>query len=369
MADAAKLAKQLVNDLGIDIKVTSATTPLGRKSVKKSTAVRANIAPAGGDVIINLPLNEGRILAIYIGLDPVAERGSRRQGDNLAVERILYRVENPNGKGMERYGHNMYAPVESTYADFLRRVKEITRDYLPKEKSVDELWQEWSDMAERGESPYTITPEVEAQLAEERKVDVTHNGYKVGDEVMWDRYGNGNWEKVKIEDFDTDGRPIFEAVKGVMSEKGDWSRVKPADGIFGEAKRVARAAQEKKRSSRKKDVTLKPEQPVGDLFGGLFDNTQNSSNHEETEMGTRPGEAGRQRQQLKQDTQVGGDEPRRETERPAGEAGSGSTGMDSDADRAGGRGLHDVATQPALDHLPEKERKNCLLYTSDAADD
>lgn len=252
----------------------------------------------------------------------------------------------------------MYAPVESTYADFLRRVKEITRDYLPKEKSVDELWQEWSDMAERGESPYTITPEVEAQLAEERKVDVTHNGYKVGDEVMWDRYGNGNWEKVKIEDFDTDGRPIFEAVKGVMSEKGDWSRVKPADGIFGEAKRVARAAQEKKRSSRKKDVTLKPEQPVGDLFGGLFDNTQNSSNHEETEMGTRPGEAGRQRQQLKQDTQVGGDEPRRETERPAGEAGSGSTGMDSDADRAGGRGLHDVATQPALDHLPEKERKN-----------
>lgn len=358
VADATKLAKQLVNDLGIDIKVTSATTPLGRKSVKKGTAVRANIAPAGGDVIINLPLNEGRILAIYIGLDPVAERGSRRQGDNLAVERILYRVENPNGSGMERWGHNMYAPVESTYADFLRRVKEITRDYLPKEKSVDELWQEWSDMAERDESPYTITPEVEAQVAEERKVDVTHNGYKVGDEVMWDRYGNGNWEKVKIEDFDTDGRPIFEAVKGIMSEKGDWSRVKPADGIFGEAQRVARAAQEKKRSSRKKDVTLKPEQPVGDLFGGLFDNTQNSSNHEETEMGTRPREAGRQRQQLKQDTQVGGDEPRRETERPAGEAGSGSTGMDSDADRAGSRGLHDVATQPALDHLPEKERKN-----------
>lgn len=201
-------------------------------------------------------------------------------------------------------------------------------------------------------------PTVEDKPSTPAKSEETHNGYKVGDEVMWDRYGNGNWEKVKIEDFDTDGRPIFEAVKGVMSEKGDWSRVKPADGIFGEAQRVARATQEKKRSSRKKDVTLKPEQPVGDLFGGLFDNTQNSSNHEETEMGTRPGEAGGQRQQFKQDTQVGGDEPRRETERPAGEAGSGSTGMDSDADRAGGRGLHDVATQPALDHLPEKERKN-----------
>ena len=400
VADAAKLAKQLVNDLGIDIKVTSATTPLGRKSVKKSTAVRANIAPAGGDVIINLPLNEGRILAIYIGLDPVAERGSRRQGDNLAVERILYRVENPNGSGMERWGHNMYAPVESTYADFLRRVKEITRDYLPSSTPAEEPQAEAyhgtvtlkdgreavviaaNHVQNIGEPPrltdyivgvkgepgtIKISPEeiahagaptVEDKPSTPAKSEETHNGYKVGDEVMWDRYGNGNWEKVKIEDFDTDGRPIFEAVKGVMSEKGDWSRVKPADGIFGEAQRVARATQEKKRSSRKKDVTLKPEQPVGDLFGGLFDNTQNLSNHEETEMGTRPGEAGGQRQQFKQDTQVGGDEPRRETERPAGEAGSGSTGMDSDADRAGSRGLHDVATQPALERLPEKERKN-----------
>ena len=399
VADATKLAKQLVNDLGIDIKVTSATTPLGRKSVKKGTAVRANIAPAGGDVIVNLPLNEGRILAIYIGLEPVAEKGSRRQGDNLAVERILYRVENPNGKGMERYGHNMYAPVESTYADFLRRVKEITRDYLPSSTAAEEPQAEAyhgtvtlkdgreavviaaNHVQNIGEPPrltdyivgvkgepgtIKISPEEIAHagaptvedIPSHAKDEVSHNGYKVGDEVMWDRYGNDNWEKVKIEDFDTDGRPIFEAVKGVMSEKGDWSRVKPADGIFGEAQRVARAAQEKKRSSRKKDVTLKPEQPFGDLFGGLFDNTQSLSNHEETEMGTRPGEAGRQRQQLKQDTQVGGDEPRRETERPAGEAGSGSTGMDSDADRAGSRGLHDVATQPALERLPEKERKN-----------
>lgn len=191
---------------------------------------------------------------------------------------------------------------------------------------------------------------------------------------MWDRYGNGKWEKQTIVDFEKDGRPIFDSMDiGMMMEIGDWERIKPADGIFGEAQRVARAVQEKKKAtadavatltgnkskkSRKKDVTLKPEQPIGDLFGGLFDNPQNASNHEETEMGTRPGEAGGQRQQLKQDTQVGGDEPRCETERPAGEAGSGSTGMDSDADRAGSRGLHDVATQPALERLPEKERKN-----------
>lgn len=358
VADATKLAKQLVNDLGIDIKVTSATT-LGRKRVKKGTAVRANIAPAGGDVIVNLPLNEGRILAIYIGLEPVAERGTRRRGDNLAVERILYRVENPNGSGMERWGYNMYAPVESTYADFLRRVKEITRDYLPKEKSVDELWHEWSDMAERGESPYTITPEVEAQLAEERKVDVTHNGYKVGDEVMWDRYGNGKWEKVKIEDFDTDGGPIFEAVKDVMSEKGDWSRVKPADGIFGEAKRVARAAQEKKRSSRKKDVTLKPEQPVGDLFGGLFDNTQNSSNHEETDVQPRPGTAERERGHEPQSHEPLGESQRNEVKGTDGRGMGGRSSVNPMSDGERGAGVpRKPKSQPVIEPVPESERKN-----------
>lgn len=525
VADATKLAKQLVNDLGIDLKVTSATTPLGRKSVKKGTAVRANLAPAGGDVIITLPLNEGRELVIYIGLEPVAGRDTRRRGDNLAVERIMYRVENPNGKGMERYGRNIYAPTEITYADFLRRIKNDARDYLPSQEvpkaepqeeayqgtvtlkdgreavviaanhvqnigepsrltdyivgvkgepgtikiSPDEIahagaptaedsssfpdpndneavskWLEdnsaaiwkgvdaimldarhdenllntfradnsewvqesvvgefvdkwiserleemmnehpaavkaWFDYGQRGLMADVIAERMGKIVAEEKasaKVEETHNGYKVGDEILWDRYGNGKWEKQRIADFDKDGRPILDSFgQNWITEIADWERIKPADGIFGEAQRAARAEQEKKKKkatadavaaltgnkskkSRKKDVTLKPEQPIGDLFGGLFDNPQNSSNHEETEMGTRPGEAGGQRQQLKQDTQVGGDEPRRETERPAGEAGSGSTGMDSDADRAGGRGLHDVATQPALERLPEKERKN-----------
>ena len=327
VADAAKLAKQLVNDLGIDIKVTSATTPLGRKSVKKSTAVRANIAPAGGDVIVNLPLNEGRILAIYIGLEPVAEKGSRRQGDNLAVERILYRVENPNGSGMERWGHNRYAPVESTYADFLRRVKEITRDYLPESS------------------------------AEQQKADETHNGYKVGDEVIWDRYGNGNWEKVKIEDFDTDGGPIFEAVKGVMSEKGDWSRVKPTDGIFGEAQRVARATQEKKRSSRKKDVTLKPEQPVGDLFGGLFD--EPIIDEKKTDVQPRPGTAERERGHEPQSYESLGESQRNEVKGTDGRGMGGRDSVNPMSDGERGAGVpRKPKSKPVAEPLAESDRRN-----------
>ena len=332
VADATALAKQLVKDLGIDLKVTSATTPLGRKSVKKDTAVRANIAPAGGDVIINLPLNEGRQLAIYIGLEPVAEKGSRRRGDNLAVEHIMYRVENPEGKGMERYGHNMYAPVKSTYADFLRRVKEITRNYLPE------------------------------QMAEE-----SHNGYKRGDEVMWDRYGNGKWEKVKIEDFDTDGSPIFESIKGIMSEKGDWSRIKPADGVFGEAKRVMTEAEavrkkaqkptDNDRKSRGKDVTLDANEPIGGLFADIFETP--NSNGKKTDLQSRSSTAERERGHKPQSDEPLGASQRDEAERPDGRGMDRRDIGDTVYDAQRGRGLSlESAKSNLVEQLPESERKN-----------
>lgn len=362
VADATKLAKQLVNDLGIDLKVTSATTPLGRKKVKKGTAVRANIAPAGGDIMINLPLNEGRELAIYIGLDPVAEKGTLRRGDNLAVERILYRVENPGSSGLERYGHNMYAPAESTYADFLRMVKEITRDYLPKaqDKTAEERMQELYDMAERGESPYSVTPEVEAQFAGQRKADESVNGYKRGDEVMWDRYGNGKWEKAKIEDFDTDGSPIFESVKGIMSEKGDWSRVKPVDGVFGEAKRVAQEAtskRENKTAKGKKKTEVKPEQPVRDLFSGLFD--EPTDNEQKTDLQPRSGSTERERGYEPQQNEPLGKSQRNETERTDGRGMGGRSVSHpmSDGERSGSVSRsHESAER--LEPLAEGERKN-----------
>lgn len=517
--DAVGLAKQLVNDLGLELdKVTGSTTA---NRGKRKNAVTANIAPAGGDISIRLPLNEGRELYITIGLDPSVTPGDvTYSGDNLQATRIMYRVEWPDEKGhvsFDRMGRNCWADANVTYADLLNGIQREAKEYLPSSTPAEE-----PAKAEPQEEAYhgTVTlkdgreavviaanhvqnigepsrltdyivgvkgepgtikispdeiahagaPTAEDKPSTPAKAEETHNGYKIGDEVLWDRYGNGKWEKQTIVDFEKDGSPIFDSMgMGMMMEIGDWSRIKPIDGIFGEAQRVVRKTAEdkqaraeranavadevmqdkmvseifdiymkkfgsrkeeladtwseskseainirlpyvrrqitqrlvadkifsnekeadrffhdeilprlekqwmskaatdnavsvlkggKSKKSRKKDVTLKPEQPIGDLFGGLFNNPQNSSNHEETEMGTRPGEAGGQRQQLKQDTQVGGDEPRRETERPAGEAGGGSTGMDSDADRAGGRGLHDVATQPALERLPEKERKN-----------
>lgn len=266
--DAVDLAKQLVNDLGLGLdKVTGATTA---NRGKRKNAVTANIAPAGGDISIRLPLNEGRELYITIGLAPSVTPGDvTHSGDNLQATRIMYRVEWPDEKGhvsFDHTGRNCWADANVTYADLLKGIQREAKEYIP----------------------YTSS--------EQPKEEVINNGYKVGDEVMWDRYGNNKWEKVKIEDFDADGSPIFEAVKGVMSEKVDWSRVKPADGIFGEAKRVARAEQEKKKKatadavatltgnkskkSRKKDVTLKPDEPIGGLFADLNEEPQKQETNE-----------------------------------------------------------------------------------------
>lgn len=134
LADAVKLAKQLVGDLGIEIGKVSGT-PTAKKS-KTPTAVRANIAPAGGDITIALPLKEGRELHIYIGLDPAyKEEGEAHNRpyyrDDLTARSIMYRVENPSASGYDRYGRNCWADPDATYSDLLRMIERETYKYLP----------------------------------------------------------------------------------------------------------------------------------------------------------------------------------------------------------------------------------------------
>ncbi|MBD5236328.1 MAG: hypothetical protein HDS62_02120 [Bacteroidales bacterium] len=220
------------------------------------------------------------------------------------------------------------------------------------------------------------------------KEEESHNGYKRGDEVMWDRYGNGKWEKVKIEDFDADGSPIFESVKGIMSEKGDWSRVKPADGVFGEAKRVATKAQverkkkaetskgserkdaielsswreqlrdgEGKKTSKKKEI--KPEQPVGDLFGGLFDE-EPISDEKKTDVQSRAGASEREGGHEPQPNEPLGTSQRNEVK---GSDGRGMGGRDNDNPMSDGERGTSVSRQSKRERKPleravEGERRN-----------
>ena len=143
--DANHLAKRLVNDLGID-----PDKIVDKKGKKRRSIATANIAPAGGDISIYLPLSSEANLYLSIGLAPTYERkastplinrgkGGRWEGDNLEVEHIMYRIEQPNANGSERYGNNNFADTDVTYSDLLKDIRRISKKYLPiKEEAKEE---------------------------------------------------------------------------------------------------------------------------------------------------------------------------------------------------------------------------------------
>ncbi len=524
LADAVRLAKQLVKDLGIEIdKVTGTATA---KKSKKRTAVTANIAPAGGDISIRLPLNEGRELSINIYLDPTATPGEPTySGDNLQVSGIMYRVENPNGTGHERYGRNLWADVNGTYADLLHMIQRETYKYLPErnategeyksgdaiqytanggkswtdgkvvetnsdgslkldtglapvlyvnatpeqirrkgetasnpepepkkpqypdpkdEEAVNEwlydnssaIWEgvdaiskdavadtnlrntfkagnddsiketelvdyvdqwiadrledmmelhpatvkAWYDYGQKGIISSTIAGRIDDALAKEVKSDKkseTVNGYKRGDEIMWDRYGNGKWEKQTISDFDEAGRPILDSFgQNWITEVADWDRIKPVEGKEPKQESTSEATESatdkavetltgKKKEVRKTEV--KPKQVVGDLFGGLFDEPITNNEQEKTDIQSRPGTSGRgEGHESRQDEPVGTSQ-RNEDGGTDGRGMAGRSGGDTEPDAGRGRSVSTVSTEHAvkpgkpdepLTRLPQKQRRN-----------
>jgi PAS domain-containing protein len=137
--DAANLASQLIDDLGLDrFEATHGEADKKGKRKTKPLAV-ANIAPAGGDVSIHLPLAEGRELYVNIQLVPSAGKGiTNFGGDNLEVTGIMFRVEHPSGNGNDRYGRNEWVDNDVTYSELLEKVQRETYKYIPARTDVAE---------------------------------------------------------------------------------------------------------------------------------------------------------------------------------------------------------------------------------------
>lgn len=134
--DAHRLATQLAADLGITIdpkdKVRKAKYGFGSK------IARSNVAPAGGEVYITLPLAEGRELSIWLSLDknePWRDGGREdRTNEDLMLTGIMYRVENTGKGGMSRYessNHNTRPTIP--YDELLSDIRRLVRTYLPDE--------------------------------------------------------------------------------------------------------------------------------------------------------------------------------------------------------------------------------------------
>ena len=309
--DAAKLASQLIDDLGLD-RYEATHGEADKKGNRKTKPLAvANIAPAGGDITMHLPLAEGRELYVNVQLAPSAGKGiTNYGGDNLEVTGIMSRVENPNAKGNDRYGQNMWFAEDVTYDELLKNVQRVAQDYLPEPKHG-----EVGDFYEDGINEDAVAALPEDTAIQLHVVDILNPG--MTNNSMKSKIASLNCLLPKISD-----KKLAELDKEYGDDKVMGSHIKAGvkrrehEGVFKKAERVAnetKAKREKirvaeqeidasdlpepakekarkalhgsdsmtdnaalaeiqRRATKKKTPKkVKPEQPVGDLFAGLFD--------------------------------------------------------------------------------------------------
>lgn len=323
--DAANLASQLIDDLGLDrFEATHGEADKKGKRKTKPLAV-ANIAPAGGDVSMHLPLAEGRELYVNIQLVPSAGKGiTNFGGDNLEVTGIMYRVEHPNGNGNDRYGQNMWLAEDVTYDDMLNEVKRAVYKFVPERTNVAEgeyrvgdkvqystdggrTWTDAVVAQPNDEGGYRIDtglapamwvnarpnqlrhkPSEEAKTEREKK-PVDNNDFGIFQKA-YDDFIDGIEHKGMLPNVKALKNMVTKAKRrlGVL-EKGAAVGIKNDEDLKRHEKAVHELinmrdayqamldyVNKRMKASEVKTSKVKPEQPVGDLFAGLFDEPNNN---------------------------------------------------------------------------------------------
>lgn len=347
--DAARLAGQLVDDLGLDLYEATHSDKTDKKGNRKAKPLAvANIAPAGGDVTIHLPLAEGRELYVNIQLEPAFDKGDTdRRGDNLEVTGIMCRVENPNASGNDRYGQNMWFAEDVTYDDLLKNVQRATYKYIPERSNTKE-----------GE-------------------------YKVGDKVQYSPDGNTWHDAVVAQPNELDGIRIDTGQAPVMwvNANPDQLRHKAQtepqnEDIFQKAERIAKEAREKKAAKAASEPTttpasteqpkpamkkkaskkkVKPEQQVGNLFAGLFDEPKEENGLQRNDDAVRTEAVPTDNRGQQQGLRGGESTTRKAAAQESGRPDRGRGGQSSGANRAESAGLHGL-TEPKNTRNNHSER-------------
>jgi N12 class adenine-specific DNA methylase len=347
--DAARLAGQLVDDLGLDLYEATHSDKTDKKGNRKAKPLAvANIAPAGGDVTIHLPLAEGRELYVNIQLEPAFDKGDTdRIGDNLEVTGIMCRVENPNASGNDRYGQNMWFAEDVTYDDLLKNVQRATYKYIPERSNTKE-----------GE-------------------------YKVGDKVQYSPDGNTWHDAVVAQPNELDGIRIDTGQAPVMwvNAHPDQLRHKAQtepqnEDIFQKAERIAKEAREKKAAKAASEPTttpasteqpkpamkkkaskkkVKPEQQVGNLFAGLFDEPKEENGLQRNDDAVRTEAVPTDNRGQQQGLRGGESTTRKAAAQESGRPDRGRRGQSTGANRAESAGLHGL-TEPKNTRNNHSER-------------
>ncbi len=211
-----------------------------------------------------------------------------------------------------------------------------------KEKNAAEQMQELTQQVESGESPFTVTPEVEKELAERNAGKESSTPFKVGDKVMY------KGEEATIYDIDN-GKPVLDTgLAPVMYEMAEWEDLFPVT-------QATENKQPKKSTKKKKSISSHTE--VADVFSGLFnDETLNSKGNENglqrndaIRSEGLPADGGRYTERLSEGS-----------EKDSGSEPQGSSGLDAERKTTGVRSDRSVRPRlsDSVEELAPSERKN-----------
>lgn len=337
--DAANLASQLISDLNLSHYEASHSKQTDKKgNRKKKPLAVSNISPIGGDVSIHLPLEEGRELYLTIGVEPRAAKGvDGFGGSDLEVTHIMFRVDHPEGTGNDRYGRNVFVDSNVTYSDLLKQVQREAYKYLIGSGVTNEGEYATGDKVQYStDGGRTWTDAVVVQPNDEGGIRIDtglapvmwvnahpdqlrHKPSESAEpkhEAVGDFYEDGINEdavaalpedtaiQLHIVDILNPGmtdhsmKSKIESLNTLLPKISD-KKLSELDKEYGDDKdmgthikaEVARRAKDggvqptssekpadKPKPASKKNATkkVKPEQPVGDLFAGLFDEPNNN---------------------------------------------------------------------------------------------
>lgn len=337
--DAANLASQLISDLNLSHYEASHSKQTDKKgNRKKKPLAVSNISPIGGDVSIHLPLEEGRELYLTIGVEPRAAKGvDGFGGSDLEVTHIMFRVDHPEGTGNDRYGRNVFVDSNVTYSDLLKQVQREAYKYLigsgvtnEGEYAAGDKVQYSTDGGRTWTDAVVVQPNdeggirIDTGLAPVMWVNahpdqLRHKPSESSEpkhEAVGDFYEDGINEdavaalpedtaiQLHVVDILNPGmtdhsmKSKIESLNTLLPKISD-KKLSELDKEYGDDKdmgthikaEVARRAKDggvqptssekpadKPKPASKKNATkkVKPEQPVGDLFAGLFDEPNNN---------------------------------------------------------------------------------------------
>lgn len=405
--DAANLASQLISDLNLSHYEASHSKQTDKKgNRKKKPLAVSNISPIGGDVSIHLPLEEGRELYLTIGVEPRAAKGvDGFGGSDLEVTHIMFRVDHPEGTGNDRYGRNVFVDSNVTYSDLLKQVQREAYKYLigsgvtnEGEYAAGDKVQYSTDGGRTWTDAVVVQPNdeggirIDTGLAPVMWVNahpdqLRHKPSESAEpkhEAVGDFYEDGINEdavaalpedtaiqlhvvdilnpgmtdhsmKSKIESLNTllpkiSDKKLLELDKEYGDDKDMGTHIKAEvarrakDGGIQPTSSEKAADKPKPVSKKKATKKVKPEQPVGDLFAGLFDNTSDNGlqgNDEAVRTETVPADNSGQQQGLRESQ----GSPRKTAAQEGGRPDGGRGGQSTGKDRAVSAGLHGL-TEP-----------------------